>query len=91
MLDADSVVALIVVVAVVGAVIVLVIVVITLVVTVGLSLHNASLVDEDGSIIGGESGGFVLLACEYKSSTWWQISERYVHITIYTTTQCKTH
>lgn len=30
----------------------------------GRSLHNSL----DG-IIGGESGGFVLLACEYKSNT----------------------
>ena len=36
---------------------------------------SLSLVASFEGIKGGESGGFALFACEYKSNTWWQMSE----------------
>ena len=51
----------------------------TVVAVTDRSLH----ISLDG-IIGGESGGLALLACEYKSNTWWQISKNMFNVLVIT-------
>ena len=51
--------------------------------SVGGAVIVLSLQGSVDGVNGGESGGFVLFACEYKSNTWWHISEKvknYIYI-----------